>query len=405
MNKFENKDSLYYVIFKGDFDAIVVAKIDPKTRCFYDYHRREDVENYDDFQIGQSVREGEYKKFEIVDSNINEEVVKIVEQDAAFYEALKEKYKDKPDFGFSNFPPPAKTILYDLIKQRLQNNKSVNLYVLAILHMLSDGMGLRVCWQHGGTLYDQISLFTYPEELYEVLSAMYDIISEKLEKNESMNFILYEYGGINEEYKSFIDEIERRTRYSSGYFGSDLKDQIRSEAYHGDNFGFSERRKQLSIMKPRITISPTSATYYHDMASDNALVETTSPKQAEKNFGWVIGMKSGNVPTKSHDKLPPFRVKKDRIKDTVTLAQEESRGVGEILHCTVRQIWDLGISVSVDGEMGYRSICYSGIDYSKFKPGQRIVIVKNGYNVKIYDEMLFESNGIAHEEKTKNQSK
>ena len=321
------------------------------------------------------------------------------EQSDAFFETLKEKYKDRPAFGWNNFPITASGILCgDLIKQRLNNNQPVNLYVLAILCMLSDGMGLRVRWEHGGTLYDQLSPFKYPEELYEVLSAMYDIISEKIEKNESMRFILYEYGGVNDEYQDFIDEIARRTRYSSSMFGSKLKDQITSEAYHGENYGFSQKRKELSLMKPCIIISPASATYYHDMASDNALVETTSPEKSKKDFGWVIGLKNENVSTQGHfenlsqEKTPSF----GKGEDATTLTKKESVDKDIIIkHCEVLQTLKNGISVNVDGEIGHLGIFYNGIDYSKFYVGQRIVIAEDVGRIIFYDESEYEIKGEA----------
>ena len=407
MSKIEDQDSsLYYVIRKGFFKRIVVAKIDPNTKCFYDYHVKEDVVNYADFQIGQSIRIDENKGFEIVDPNINEEVVKIIEQDNSFYKKLEEKYKDKPEFGFDNEPPNAVTILTDLMRQRLKNNKPVNLYIVAILKTLSSGMGLRVRWQHGGSLYSQMSPFDYPEELSEVLSAMYDIISEKLEKDESMNFILFENEGINQEYKNFIDEIERRTRYSSSCFGSDLADRIYDESHHGANFGFSKRRRELEIKKPRITISKKATMYYHDMASDNDIVETVTPEEAEEYLGWIIGVKKDNVSTNSHKKNLSGEEKtsigkeKEKNERTANLESKKSNS-SKISHCKIFKVWNNGISVSVDGKQGLTSIFYSGIDYSIFKPGQRVVILRNGNSVKIYDEKEYESNAKAHEKKPK----
>ena len=128
MSKIEDQDSsLYYVIRKGFFKRIVVAKIDPNTKCFYDYHVKEDVVNYAGFQIGQSIRIDENKGFEIVDPNINEEVVKIIEQDNSFYKKCIEEISHNNRLlilgtgGVGKTTIANKVILYLLQKYKLQN--------------------------------------------------------------------------------------------------------------------------------------------------------------------------------------------------------------------------------------------------------------------------------------------
>lgn len=287
--KSENKTK-YYVIYKNnDLDnEIEVAQIDPQTHCFYDYHYLEDVENYDDFQLGNTVVLRDDGILELADSSSNAEVIEIIAEDNDFYKKLNDKYGSQLE-STGHLQGTAMSILSDYIKDRIKNNQPVDLYVYDIVRILSSAMGLRLNWEHYGSLYNQISPFTYPEELYEVLSTMYNIISEKLANNESMRFLLYEYGGINKEYAEFLDEIERRTRYHANSFGSDLYDRIHSEAQHGKNWGYSETRRRLTNMKPLVTINPMFTEYRHDMASDTALVESTSPEEAEKRFGYMLG--------------------------------------------------------------------------------------------------------------------
>ena len=279
----------YYVFYKDDYlnDVVGVAQVDPQTHCFYDYHYYSNIENLDDFQIGNTAILGDDGQLKLADSTINTEVTEIIAKNEDFYKKLKDKYASQLE-TVGHIPETDTGILSDYLKDRIKNNQPVDLYVYNIVLLLSSAMGLRLRWERYGMAYNQMSPFTYPEELYEILSAMYNIISEKLANNESMRFLLYDYGGINDEYAKFLDEIERRTRYNASSFGSDLGDKIQSEAFNGANWGYSEARRRLSIMKPLVTISPLSTKYYHDIASDDAYVETTTPEKAKEIFGYIV---------------------------------------------------------------------------------------------------------------------
>ena len=92
---------------------------------------------------------------------------------------------------------------------------------------------------------------------------------------------------------------------------------------------------------------------------------------SEKKFEWVIGEENGSV-------------------RTAILDEEKSSSNGEVLHCEVLRVSNSSILVRVDDDktkhITERAIAYDGIDYSQFKPGQRIVIVKNDHQVSIIDE-------------------
>ena len=161
-----------------------------------------------------------------------------------------------------------------------------------VIRLISEGMGLRVRWHHGGRLYHQISSFEYPEELYEIVSAMYDIVDEAISNDKSLTLEFYEYEAKGEGYIQFINEIERRTRYSANLFSSELQDRIRDESYHGENWGFSERRRQLSIMKPVIYINSESTVFLRDRAGENKMEVETTPELAKERLGAFIGKKT-----------------------------------------------------------------------------------------------------------------
>ena len=275
----ENEE--YYVIKKDCFNSILGAKLDPKTECFYDYHDIDDVADYDKFQIGQTIKLDNDKGFVIVNSDICDKVVEIVKENDTFYKQLETKYGDLDNYLYEL--ADTKEILNAYIKDRLKKEQSVDLYVFAILNLFSKAMGLRLKRVHG-SYYDGYTDFKYPEELYEVYSAMYNIISERLEENESMNFLLYDYGQCNEEFKKFIAEIERRTRYKSSYFKSDLVDKVRYEK----SCGSLRKAKRLSTMKPSIIIDPSMTIYYHDIASKDGKVEIITPEEAKEKYESIL---------------------------------------------------------------------------------------------------------------------
>ena len=279
-NHIDEKEE-YYVIKKDYFNSILGAKLDPKTECFYDYHDIDGVADYDKFQIGQTIKLDNDKGFVIVNSDICDKVVEIVKENDAFYEQLETTYGDLDNYLYEL--ADTKEILNAYIKDRMKKEQSVDLYVFAILNLLSKAMGLRLKCIHG-SYYDGYSVFKYPEELYEVFSAMYNIISERLEENESLNFLLYDYGQSNKEFKKFIAEIERRTRYESSYFKSDLVDKIRYEK----SCGSLRKAGRLSTMKPFIIIDSSIAIYYHDIASKDGKVEKITPEEAKEKYESIL---------------------------------------------------------------------------------------------------------------------
>ena len=298
MNNNCKDEENYYVIEKQCYhseffyaNSILGAKIDHQTGCFYDYHVIDGVKNYDDFEIGKAVKlcKDEYGKdvgFEIIDDEICDEVVRNAQENTEFYENLREKYGGKMINRKKPFLiPTAEEILHTYIVDRLTENQNLDLYVFSILKFLSSAMGLRLEYE-SCSFYDAKSNFRYPEELYEVFSAMYDIISERLAKGVSVNLLLYDHGSINKEYEDFIAEMERRTRYRANYFRSWLVDKIETEKSTRD--GSWEYAARLSNMKPNILIFPDRAIYYHDVASESGKIEEITPQEAKENYKFLL---------------------------------------------------------------------------------------------------------------------
>ena len=279
----------YYVIDKDlEFSEMRIAKLDSKTKQFYDYHFFDFYPDCAKFELGEKVTLSKPERVEKTDGTISKEVVSLIFQDALFHKETVDKYKDKVPFGFMNTPPSIEMIISSFVQYRVENGLDVDLYVIDVLRLLSKAMGLRVRWNNGGTLYNQMSSFNYPEELFEVIAAMYDIISERLANDEHMRFDLYEYGAKGKEFIEFINELERKTRYPAACFGSDLEDRIADEAYHGPNWGFSQRRYELSIMKPTIQITPNVTTYYYDRSEENARIDSTTPEMAKERYSYLL---------------------------------------------------------------------------------------------------------------------
>lgn len=283
--------SPYYVINVQYIDLstgkIHIARVDPKYKCFYDRHIFKGYrDELDEFKVGQTVEATEIdepiisKNLVVTDDTINEEVTRIIRQREEFYKGLKEKYKkDLKTIGY--VPSFENNIIDVFIVDRIINGLPADLYVLDILKCLSSAMGLRLRGNPKNPYFSSGN-FTFPEELYKMVAAMYDIISEKLDNNESMRFVLYDFGEINEEYDQFLKEVERRTGYDDERLGSELGQSIRDEILIAEN-NYERPSKEairLSKMKPVIEISPERTTYYSDTNSVNAYQETFTPEES-----------------------------------------------------------------------------------------------------------------------------
>lgn len=295
----ENNKNEYYIIdveVKSRSVKIEVANFHKDYGSFYDRHiirfRTNDRENTPNFQVGQKISwEGEkeviYSDFadiSISDQNIDYEISQVAETRKKRQEELKNKYSDS--FGKYQTIPSTKSIIDDYFTQRKSKGQDINLYTVGIVDLLSEAMGLKVRRRSGGKMYDQLG-FDYPEELQDVVGAMYDIISEYLaglEDNETVMFNLCEFGKKGKEYDDFTEEIEKRTGYSHNSITSELEKQQHSERYHGENFGFSQRYASLMMQKPTIYISKKETTYAYDRSESNAGRKTITPELCAEKY-------------------------------------------------------------------------------------------------------------------------
>lgn len=282
----KNNENEYYVIdVDNKWGKIEISKYNKDYKCFYDYHREEydDLDKMSSFQIGQKVllKDGELV---ISDANINKEILEVVEEKRKKAEELKQKH---PDLYPQYQPVPnTQSIIDDYFTQTKSDGKDVNSYTVGIVDLLSEAMGLKVRRRHGGNMYDQLG-FNYPEELQDVVGAMYDIISEylaKIEDNETVMFNLCEFGKKGKEYDDFTKEIEKRTGYNHKAITSELEMKQHSERYHGENFGFSQRYASLMTQKPTIYISKKETTYAYDRSESNARRKTITPQLCAEKY-------------------------------------------------------------------------------------------------------------------------
>lgn len=295
----ENNENEYYIIdvdVKSRRVTIKVAKFHKDYGSFYDSHsirfRANDRENTPNFQVGQKIswegeKEGIYSDLadiSISDQNIDYEISQVAEARKKRQEELKNKYSDS--FGEYQTIPSTKSIIDDYFTQRKSKGQDINLYTVGIVDLLSEAMGLKIRRRSGGKMYDQLG-FDYPEELQDVVGAMYDIISEylaELEDNETVMFNLCEFGKKGKEYDDFTKEIEKRTGYSHNSITSELEKQQHSEHYHGENFGFSQRYASLMKQKPTIYISKKETTYAYDRSESNAGRKTITPELCAEKY-------------------------------------------------------------------------------------------------------------------------
>lgn len=278
INKLED---YYYIIHKAHGKQMIIAKYNPKYQTFYDRKRISALEFYNiektGLKIGSKVEETEGGEFKV--GEVQEEIIKIINEKEQQEKEWEEKHPDLwPSFQST---PTTTSIIDNYFNKEIEAGKKVDPYILEIVHILSEAMGIKVRWRHGGRMYNQLG-FDYPEEVEISIRAIYDLIEEYLDNNEkTFMFVLYEYGKCNDEYKNFKKELNKRTGFS---FSSDLQYEIDDEKYHGENFGFSERYRKLSIQKPTIYISRKETTYCYDIANSNSTKIKTTPEECEQKY-------------------------------------------------------------------------------------------------------------------------
>lgn len=236
------------------------------------------------FEIGKKVI---FKDDEIVllNEGINEEIVKVNFDRKKREGLLEKKYPDL--WPKRQVFPSTDTIIEDYLKQRKEEGKNIDLYVVGIISQLASAMGIKVCLRHNGSYYDQ-SGFDYPEQIQDIVEAMYEIISEylaEIKDNENIEFKLCEYGRKGKEYFNFTKEIEKRTGYNHERITSDLKMKLDSADFHGESLNIEGKSfEQLRAMKPTIYISKKQTVYIPDRSNENEGRIIITPELCEKNY-------------------------------------------------------------------------------------------------------------------------
>lgn len=318
----ENNENEYYVINvknRRRMSVIVIAKYNKEHRCFYDYHREKfyDLNSMPNLQIGQKITL-EAGEISISDENISKEICQVVEENNIRKEELQQKHPDLyPQYQTT---PSTHSISENYFTQRKSQGKDVNPYIVGIVDLLSEAMGLKVRRKHGGKMYDQLG-FDYPEEVEDVLGSMYDIVDEyleNLEDNEVKMFNLCEFGKKGKEYDDFTKEIERRTGYNHNAITSDLEMQQHSEHYHGENLGFSDRYASLMKKKPTFYISKKETTYAYDRSESTACRKTITPQLCVEKY------KQYKTPLQQRE-TELSALEAEAVRDTAELKEFESK--------------------------------------------------------------------------------
>lgn len=271
-------DEYYYVYRKyGDSNMYDFCKYDSTYNTFYDYQYDCDApDEFDTLELGQKVyidSFGRVYPFYLIDNNI----VQSIERVSQKYEMLEKKY---PDLW------PEENIIFDTLKlvneyidKQINDGIYTDAYVIGIIDMLYKAMGIKVRQRHGGSLYSQLG-FDYPEEVYESIDALYNLIGEKLsnlKENEVIELVLYENGSYGSTYEDFIKELHRRTGYT---FSSDLEQRIDSNYYHSNY----NRMKKLEDLVPVVYIGKNMCIYNYDASNINSIKEEITPSSSREKY-------------------------------------------------------------------------------------------------------------------------
>ena len=222
--------------------SYTVGTFNPDSKWFYDY------ETYDlhglDVKVGQEVKDGN------IVSEPNEKIVEIIDKYTEYRRELKKRYEKygRCTLDFAHTPR-----FYNLL-QRFKNRKKrtingVDDYILSIISRFGDYMDIKVRIRHQSDYDSQVG-FEYPEDVIEVIGAMYKILYERIIKNgETLNFVMCGNGTKNEEFENFRREIEMRTHFNRNNFKSEYE-YLAEQWYNTPNGRYFGRKKMTAVLSP-----------------------------------------------------------------------------------------------------------------------------------------------------------
>ena len=309
-----NKNGNYYVLEleqETDDNRYVysVAKLDKETEQFYDRHT---IACKEKFEQGQeiSIKESEICKtkkigepdppnegkiggtfctIELVDGKPNTDVLMVIYNNVNFYKTLAERYqgvnKEKLGQEYASGTHPE---ILRFCQKRAKEFNPANPYIIAILYQLAEVIGLKVKMPQHAIFQKCIRGFDFPEELDEIIEAMYKIIEDNLSVGLTMNMVIYDGKLLESAYKgegyiSFLKEVEKRTRY----FQSDFSCKARQDIFtnnplekHGDGIALAN----LIRVKRTLNITPTETSY---IVGNEVKIKFT-PNEAKEKYGELV---------------------------------------------------------------------------------------------------------------------
>ena len=275
----------YYVTDINNAErTLEVAKNNPECKCFYDYHQCNYIYVvFLNLKIGQKVTL-QNDEINLLNKEIYNEIVEahkaILKRNALLEKKYPDLYPQEQTFKSTE------KIIDDYLTQRKNRGEKIDTYIVGIVSLLSYAMGLKVSWRHKGTIYEQ-SGFEYPEQIQDIVGAMYEIISDYLDKlkdNEEIVFELCEHGFKGKDYYDFTKEIEKRTGVKHDEITSDLKMQQYAKDIHSYRWRPKISYKDLLAKLPTVYISKQRTSYYIDRADNNAEIKEITPKSCAESY-------------------------------------------------------------------------------------------------------------------------
>ena len=257
-----------------EYHTVTVGSFPSKCNWFYNYEhpRLISSENLEKVKIGQKafVKLTPYYKHIIVltDSTPIKEIVDAKEKRDAFYTKLYEKYGDSFDYKRS---PEFERYLNICFNEMVKHGKQLDTYTANATYIVCKVFNIRVRANRTENPED-LAGFYYPESMFEVVNAIYDIINEMV-MNNGMSFNMQYTAGMsrydlpigNSDYNAFVKELESRTHFKNGGIEPEvyvLRDATCYRGY-GDHNEFCDVNSVLNI-------TPELTEYIYDTNDPNS---------------------------------------------------------------------------------------------------------------------------------------
>lgn len=261
--------------------SYTVGTFNPDSKWFYDY------KTYDlngiDAKVGQEVKDGN------IVSEPNEKIKEIIDKYTEYRRKLKERYEKYGRCTLDFTHTPRLDRLFNTFKNRKKRTlDGVDPYILRVASCLCYDMAIKVKTRYQNDYMESHVGFEYPEDVIEVIGAIYKVLYEHITKNGgTFNFEINGDGTCNEEFENFRREIEMRTHFSREHFKSEYAYLAFQWRDRPDGRNFS-RRKITAVLSPNSSQFTTEATYGvylwdYTKSSSTATIYRENPERTHVN--------------------------------------------------------------------------------------------------------------------------